>query len=115
MLFNAINENIKIGHTDMAYIAFGNGQKNLIMIPGLGDALKTVKSTATAFAVMYREYIKDYKVYVFSRKNHLDEGYSTKDMANDQIEVMKKLGISKTSIIGFSQGGMIAQYIAIDY
>ena len=65
--------------------------------------------------MMYREFVKDYKVYVFSRKNQLEEGYSTKDMAKDQAEVMKKLGISKASIIGVSQGGMIAQYIAIDY
>ena len=36
-------------------------------------------------------------------------------MAKDQVEVMKKLGISKASIIGVSQGGMIAQCIAIDY
>lgn len=28
---------------------------------------------------------------------------------------MKKIGISKASIMGVSQGGMIAQYIAIDY
>lgn len=54
-------------------------------------------------------------MYVFSRKNQLEEGYSTKDMAKDQVEVMKKLGISKASIMGVSQGGMIAQYIAIDY
>lgn len=115
MLFNAINGNIKIGDTDMDYISFGNGQKNLIMIPGLGDALKTVKGTATIFSVMYREFTKDYKVYVFSRKNQLKEGYSTKDMAKDQVEAMKKLGISKASIMGVSLGGMIAQYIAIGY
>lgn len=115
MFYNAKNENVKIGDTDMDYISFGNGQKNLVMIPGLGDALKTVKGTAIAFAMMYREFAKDYKVYVFSRKNHLEEGYSTKDMAKDQSEVMRKLGISKASIMGVSQGGMIAQYIAIDY
>ena len=115
MLFNAINGNIRIGDTDMDYISFGNGQKNLIMIPGLGDGVKTVKGKATTFAVMYREFAKDYKVYVFSRKNQLEKVYSTKDMAKDQVEVMKKLGISKASIMGVSQGGMIAQYIAIDY
>lgn len=115
MFYNAINGNIKIGDADMDYISFGNGQKNLIMIPGLGDALKTVKGTAVAFAMMYREFAKDYKVYVFSRKNQLKEGYSTKDMAKDEAEAMKKLGISKASIMGISQGGMIAQYVAIDY
>lgn len=115
MFYNAINGNIKIGDTDMDYISFGNGQKSLVMIPGLGDALKTVKGTAVAFAMMYREFAKNYKVYVFSRKNQLEEDYSTKDMAKDQAEAMKKLGISKASIMGVSQGGMIAQYIAIYY
>ncbi|WP_061996279.1 alpha/beta hydrolase [Clostridium sp. ATCC 25772] len=115
MFCNAINGNIKIGDTDMDYICFGNGQKNLIVIPGLGDGLKTVKGTAVILAMTYREYAKNYKVYFFSRKNKLEEGYSTKDMAKDQAEVMKKLGICKASIMGVSQGGMIAQYIAIDY
>ena len=36
-------------------------------------------------------------------------------MAKEQVEVMKKLGISKTALMGVSQGGMIAQHIAIDY
>ena len=115
MFYNAINGRVKIGDSDMDYISFGNGQKNLVIIPGLGDGLKTVKGTAAIFAMIYRKFAKDYKVYVFSRKNQLEEGYSTKDMAKDQAEVMKKLGISKASIMGVSQGGMIAQYIAIDY
>ena len=115
MFYNAINGNIRIGDTDMDYISFGNGQKDLVMIPGLGDALRTVKGTATAFAMKYREFAKDYKVYVFSRKNQLKEGYSAKDMANDQAEIMRTLGISKASIMGVSLGGMNAQHIAIDY
>lgn len=115
MFYNAYNGNVKIGDTDMDYISFGKGTKNLILIPGLGDGLKTVKGTAFSFAMMYKDFAKDYRVYVFSRKNQLVEGCSTKEMAMDQAEVMKKLGIFKTSIMGVSQGGMIAQYMAIDH
>ena len=115
MVLGAKNGNIKIGNTDMDYISFGKGQKNLVMIPGLGDGLKTVKGSAITMAVMYRLYAKDYNVYIFSRKNQLVEGYSTRDMARDQKIAMEKLGISKASILGISQGGMISQYIAIDY
>lgn len=111
----AVNGNIKIGNTDMDYISFGSGTRNLIMLPGLGDGLKTVKGTASAFAMMYRRYAKDYKVYVFSRKNQLNEECSTRDMARDQVTAMKELGIHDADIIGISQGGMIAQYFAIDY
>lgn len=115
MFNHAKNGVVKIGDTEMDYISFGVGLKNLVMIPGLSDALKTVKGSAAALAVMYREYAKDYRVYVFSRKNKLEKGYSTKDMAKDLAEAMKKLGISKASVMGVSQGGMIAQYMAIDY
>lgn len=115
MFYNATNNIIKIGNTDMDYITFGKGSKNLIMIPGLGDGLKTVKGSAAMFSLLYRDFAKDYKVYVFSRKNQLEEIYSTKSMAKDLAEVMKKLGIDKASVIGISQGGMIAQYVAIDY
>ncbi|WP_227432854.1 alpha/beta fold hydrolase [Clostridioides sp. ES-S-0006-03] len=89
--------------------------KILIMLPGLGDGLTTVKRMAIAMAIAYRMYAKDYKVYVFSRKNHLKEGYSTRDMAKDQAKAMKILGITKAKVLGISQGGMIAQYLAIDY
>ena len=65
--------------------------------------------------MMYRIYAKEFTVYVFSRKNHLQEGYSTREMAKDYAEAMTVLSISKADILGISQGGMIAQYLAIDY
>ena len=115
MLLNAKNGVVTIGDTEMDYISFGKGKEVLIILPGLGDGLTTVKGTALPFAMAYREYAANYKVYVFSRKNRLKEGYSTRDMAKDQAEAMEILGISKADIMGVSQGGMIAQYLAIDY
>jgi pimeloyl-ACP methyl ester carboxylesterase len=115
MFYNARNCNIKIGDTDMGYISFGNGNKSLVIIPGLGDALKTVKGSAVTFALMYKLFAKDYKVYVFSRKNKLKQDCSTRDMATDLADVMNQLNITKAFVLGVSQGGMIAQYLAIDY
>lgn len=115
MFYNAKNENIEIGNTDMDFISFGKGDKCLIMIPGIGDGLKTVKGMAIAMAMMYKCFANLYKVYVFSRKNHLEKGCSTRDMAADYKIAMEKLGILQADIVGISQGGMIAQYIAIDY
>lgn len=115
MCGNAKNGSVKIENTTMDYISFGRGPKTLVMIPGLGDALKTVKGSALPLAMMFRQYAQDFKVYVFSRKNDLDEGYSTKDMATDQARAMKSLGMAKAVVMGLSQGGMIAQYLAVDY
>ena len=115
MLYEAKNNIIKIDHTDMNYISFGEGSRNLIILPGLGDSLKNTKGLAHAYALAYRLFAREYKVYVFSRKNKLPEDYSTRDMAEEQVQVMKRLGIEKADFMGISMGGMICQYIAIDH
>lgn len=115
MFYEAKERNVKIGKTDMDYVTFGRGQKSFIIIPGLGDGLRTVKGTKILLARMYKLFAKEYKVYVFSRKNHIEEGYSIRDMAEDQKIAMENLGIKNAYIMGVSQGGMISQYLAIDY
>lgn len=110
-----INGSVSIGNTDMFYAAFGKGEKNLVVLPGLSDGLATVKGKAAVLSVPYRKYLSDYTVYMFSRKDEMPEGYSIRDMAEDQVLAMKMLGIEKADLLGVSQGGMIAQYIAIDH
>ena len=115
MLYNAQNGVLTLDNTRMDYIRFGNGAKNLIILPGLGDGLTTVKGTALPMALTYRMFAKDYTVYMFSRKDPLPAGYTTRDMARDQAEAMDLLGIQKADILGVSMGGMIAQHLAADY
>lgn len=100
---------------EMDYIRFGAGSRDLIMLPGLGDGLRTVKGTARPMALLYREFAKDFTVYAFSRRNPIPEGFSTRDMARDVAHEMEILGIEKADILGVSMGGMIAQHLAIDY
>lgn len=110
-----VNGSVVIGDTEMYYASFGAGPKNLIVIPGLSDGLMTVKGKALFLAAPYKRFMKDYTVYMFSRKNKMPEGYSIRQMADDQVEAMRKLGIDKACVLGVSQGGMISQYIAIDH
>lgn len=114
MFYNAHNGKLKIDDTFSYYLSFGKGKKNLIIIPGLGGALKSTKGLAIPMALMYRKFAKDYKVYVFSRREKMPAKFTTSDMANDIIKHMEDLGIISASVIGVSEGGMIAQYMAIN-
>ena len=115
MLYNAKNGTLKTGGTEMDYIRFGTGERILVMLPGLGDGLRSVKGTALPMAFTYRVFAKDFTVYAFSRENALPEGYTTKEMAADQAQAMEQLGIPKADVLGVSMGGMIAQHLAINY
>ena len=110
-----VNGSAVIGDTEMDYVSFGNGGKKLVVIPGLGDGLTSVKGKALLLSGPYKRFAKDYTVYMFSRKNKMPEGYTIRQMAADQVTVMKQLGIDKAFVLGVSQGGMISQYIAIDH
>lgn len=114
MLLGAKNGTLKVGHTLVDYITFGRGPHTLVIIPGLGDGLRTVRGMATPFALAYRQYARQHQVYVFSRPRPLASGCSTRQMAAQLRAVMERLGIAKARVVGISQGGMIAQYLAID-
>ena len=99
----------------MDYVTFGKGKQPLVIIPGLGDGLQTVKGNAQLFSLSYRLLAKHYKIYVFSRINELRQGYTTRDMAADVAEAMETLNLDTAYVMGISQGGMIAQWLAVDF
>ncbi len=109
------NGRVVIEDTDMDYVSFGHGGKSLVVLPGLSDGLATVKGKALFLGTPYRRFLKEYTVYMFSRKNRMPEGYTIRQMAGDQAMAMKELGIGGAAVLGVSQGGMVSQYLAIDY
>jgi len=106
---------VAVGDSEMFYVSFGHGKRNLVVLSGLSDGLATVKGKALLLAAPYRQFYDEFTVFMFSRKNRMPEGYTIRQMAEDQAEAMRPLGIEKASVLGVSQGGMVAQYLAIDF
>ena len=113
MLYNAREETISISGSSVTCAVFGKGTKPLVIIPGL--SLRSVHSSALPLAWMYRIFCGSYRVYVIDRKEEIPEDCTVSGLADDTAEVMRKTGIGKADVIGISQGGMIAQYLALNY
>ena len=114
-MYSAKNATLFMNGKTMDYVTFGKGKQPLVIIPGLGDGLQTVKGMAIPFSITYRLLTKRYKIHVFSRINELRQGYTTRDMAADVAEAMETLNLDAAYVMGISQGGMIAQWLAVDF
>lgn len=111
MLYQAKESKINVSNMQFDYITFGSGTKPLIMIQGLNT--RGIKGAAVSLAYTYRMFTKDYKVYLFDRRPVLHDGITVGEMASDVAAAMDALGIRNADVLGVSQGGMIAQYLAI--
>ena len=112
MLYNARELRLELDDLKTDYITFGKGTKPLIMIQGLNT--RGIKGAADSLAYMYRIFAKEYKVYLFDRRENVSEGLTVRELAADIATAMDALGLSNADVFGVSQGGMIAQYLAID-
>lgn len=112
MLYNAKEGKLHIGDISCNYIRFGTGKKTLLMIQGLNT--NGIKGAGLSLAYMYRMFAKEYTVYLFDRRDEVHEGITVKDFAMDIAAAMDQLGLKNADVFGVSQGGMIAQYLAIE-
>ena len=67
-----------------------------------------------------RAFSKHFKVITFDsrgagRSDKPDEPYTMKTLADDTVGLMNHLGIDKAHILGVSEGGRVAQEVAINY
>ncbi|MBO7363922.1 MAG: alpha/beta hydrolase [Lachnospiraceae bacterium] len=113
MRMHAKNGAVRLGDALMHYVSFGSGSRPMVLLPGLSDGLMTVKGKALLLGGPYRLFFEKYTVYMFSRKDPLPADCTIQDMADDQAEAMARLGIGKACIAGVSEGGMIAQALAV--
>ena len=105
-------ETVKTAEFEMQYFRFGTGARPFVILPGL--SVQSVMGAAEAVAGAYADFAEDYTVYVFDRRSELPDTYSVYQMGLDTAEAMRALGLFGADVFGASQGGMMAQVIAIE-
>lgn len=98
---------------EMRYFRFGSGERNMVIIPGV--SIRSVMESAAVVKYAYDMFSRDFTVFVLDRITVIPKGYSLRDMSEDTAEALGILGIRDAYIMGASQGGMIAQYIAAEH
>ncbi len=101
------------GSTEMEYVRFGSGERTLVILPGL--SVQSVIPAAQAIAKQYEIFGKDFTAYLFDRRSVLPARYPVEAMADDTAAVMRALGLKNVCLFGASQGGMMAEVIAVKY
>ncbi|MBQ6585379.1 MAG: alpha/beta hydrolase [Coriobacteriales bacterium] len=96
------------------YFRFGKGTQDLVFVQGLSlwdiDAV-----SAAGMKLAYRRYGKRFRVHVFDRPAQLPADCSIEFLADDLAARMAQKGITNAYLVGVSQGGMIAQYLALKH
>ena len=105
---------VKSERMEMRYCRFGNPEgQPFVILPGA--AVKSVMESAMLIEKQYAAFAADYDVYVMDRRTDLPEPYSIAEMAEDTAEALRLLGLQNVNLYGVSQGGMIAQMMAVQH
>lgn len=110
---SVIVSSVKVNGIETEYAKFGKGDKPFVIIPGL--SIKSVIESAALVESAYSVFSEDFTVYLFDRRENVQEGLSVYDMADDIAKALDKLKIKNACVFGTSQGGMIAQVLAVKY
>lgn len=103
---------VKTNSLSMDYMKFGQGDKTMVIIPGL--SVDSVMKYSETVADAYSPLTEEFTIYLFDRRSDLPAGYTLSAMADNTAAAINDLGLNNIYLFGASQGGMISILIAIN-
>ncbi|MBQ1877462.1 MAG: alpha/beta fold hydrolase [Erysipelotrichaceae bacterium] len=107
-------ETVRNDEFEMRYVHFGTrGKRPFVLLPGL--SIQSVMGSAQAIAKQYAVFEEDFEVFVMDRREAVPADYTVYQMAEDTAIALRQLRVEDACLMGVSQGGMMAQLIAINH
>jgi haloacetate dehalogenase len=118
-MFEGFDERrIQVSDDVEIYAKFGGSGPGLLLLHGFPQTHVCWHKIAPALAKTFTVVVPDLRGYGASSKPKACQGhanYSKREMASDQVQIMKQLGFDRFRVIGHDRGGRVAHRMALDH
>lgn len=112
ILFTSGKEKTK-ADMNLKYMKFGDGPKNMVILPGL--SLRPVTDAPQGVIAAYNIFSEEFTVYLFDYREEPETDLKIEDMAKDVADALNELEVKDIYLYGVSLGGMVAQSLSVQY
>jgi len=99
--------------SELLYFTEGGSGSPLLLVHGLMVTGEMFEPVIEHFATRHRVIVPDLRGH--GRSRGLPPPYTAAQLASDLARLLDHLGIDSTAVLGYSQGGAIAQQLALDH
>jgi len=99
--------------SELVYFTERGSGPPLLLVHGLMVTGEMFEPVVERFATQHRLIVPDLRGHGRSRR--LPPPYTARQLASDLSRLLNHLGIKSAAVLGYSQGGAIAQQLALDY
>jgi pimeloyl-ACP methyl ester carboxylesterase len=99
--------------SDGLYFSERGSGPPLLLVHGLMVTGEMFAPVLDRFAATHRVIVPDLRGH--GRSRALPPPYTAQRLAADLVAVLQQLGVASTAVLGYSQGGAIAQQLALDW
>ncbi len=104
--------NIDYQGAKIHYVSYGQGEPILLLHGGLSNKLSWFSQIPWLVSSGRRVILIDTRGHGYSTKGHTKLSYQI--FAEDTLQVLDKLGIQRTDVVGWSDGGIIALLLGLE-
>ncbi len=109
---SAVGKYATVNGIEVYYEVYGEGDP-MVLIHGSGQSIEAMEHQVAFFADKYQVIVADSRAH---GKSGLGEGpLNYRQMASDMAALLNHLGVEKTRLVGWSDGGIIGLLLAIQY